>query len=336
MIKFCLVLFFISTTQLAYSKAEQTLFYMEKSQDEKECHWFFMSPIDLVSKKVHQSSTCHKHVYFHGYKKNIVYLNNTDILLWDMGPGTTPKKIGFIPKISDNLFGSFIMTKKGHYRISRYIKIQSKDILLKGGKNYIIHEGKEYPEYDLPWGTSALVEVLEFKDGKWNSLYKTATRYEAGDTPGFSLVAHLMKESKDFKKLEKLVRGSTCLGSRPINAFDALPTNTKAKIVKATKLQTLAFIKSNKKINVLTNIIQGDYFHYAPPLFFCTEDCSSPIKIHAPNFSQLAIQFSKGGYLLVGREYKNAGVSIYKLGKVKPVKTLKNSLFATWITIPKS
>ena len=323
-------LYFFILIQLSISNtsvAEEVLFYMEKASDNKACEWFFLSPESFESKKMHRTRECHQHILFHNTKKNMIYLDQTDILLWDMSSGTTPKKLGSIPKIEKELFGEFVITPEGRYRISRYIDVEGKKNFIKGGQNHFVHNGVDYPEYDLPWGVSALAEVLEFKNDTWNSLYITATKYDASDTPGFSLVKNFMQPSKDFSSLKKKLNGTRCIKGRCRDQYKSLKH-------KGPATYDFGYIPLKKNSGIISNTKDGSIPHFTSPLYFCTDTCKSLVAVKAPKFSPLAIQLSTEGSLLIAREFSNEDASLYKFGEERSKKSLPKSLYATWIIIP--
>jgi hypothetical protein len=217
------------------------------------------------------------------------------------------------------------------------LKIAESDVLdEKGTVKYRLPDGRKIagmadPDGGIPYACS----VLELQaDGKtWKPLATRATKDDAGDTPGISVVDDLRKEagySSDRLADAYTCRNGQCRNDVPKNLVTLASRLAKRKLSD----EDLSIWRPGPGLrSVLFGTVSGDALDMAPPVIILSPDEKSGQNLPLGNFEQLSMGVAAGLLLVT-----DLGTGAYpvvvdlKTGKVR--FSAPEATSAVWVPTP--
>src|SRR5215813_6110254 len=222
-------------------------------------------------------------------------------------------------------------------RVAAMLPIEESDVLDEKGKiMYRLPDGRKIAGMTEPdWGSPYACSVLELQaDGStWKLLATRATKDEAGDTPGISVVSDLRKEAGYSSEL--LQDSYTCGNGQCGND---VPKNLVALASRLAKRKLaddeISIWRPGPGLrSILFGTIMGDALHAAPPVIILSPDEKSGQNLPLGDLHQLSLGVAAG--LLLVTDETNDGHPVVvdlKTGQVR--FSAPDATSAVWIPTP--
>jgi hypothetical protein len=172
---------------------------------------------------------------------------------------------------------------------------------------YLTADGHRVPGLTFPpWGIPGVCIVLELRTaGHWSVAARRATKYGAGDTPGFDVVDKFRHErgASQLSVLESYTYVHQIIAGR---SFHSTPQKFAARLRAAGPYSVEDFsYTSFEGVNcdLIFQVIEGDTVHASEPLFFAKEPNAELARVKLSR-SLDQIGFTQNGHLLlIAEEY---------------------------------
>jgi hypothetical protein len=245
-----------------------------------------------------------------------------------------PVYVAVVPHDAGETRGLWVDKHSNRLRIAQVEAIRERDVVRSGrGVHYRMRDRTLVPARDEPaWGLPAVVTVFELNGkGQWKLLTHRATKDEAGDTPGLSVIDSFRHENG--YSTERLLQSYTC---RSGICRNDVPAEVAARVSRETgrtltpeDLSTWRTGPGKRALVFAT--VMGDEVHIAPPMFLVGDGSGKMAPLPTANRSQLGIG-ANGPFLLIEDEWSGKDPVVIDLntGAVR-FKTMGSE--AVWVPI---
>jgi hypothetical protein len=245
-------------------------------------------------------------------------------VIWDAKPGTVlfvngdgifqarradaaaeSAKVAVLPRGRGEVRAIWRDKRNGLLRVATMQRIAKSDILKeKGQLKYRLPDGTKIAGMAEPdWGTPFACSVLELQaDGvTWKLIATRATKDEAGDTPGLSVVDDLRSEAG--LSSDRVAESYTCANHQCRNDVPKNLVALASRLAKRKLAQDeLSLWRTGPGLrSILFGTIFGDELHMAPPVIILSDDEKSGVSLPVGKLDQLALGV-EAGLLLVSEE----------------------------------
>jgi len=215
-------------------------------------------------------------------------------------------------------------------------RVSKDQIVTEGTKRvYRMKDGRKVAALTNPdWGVPYICSVLELQqDGGWRQIAVRATKDDAGETPGVSVVDDLRKENGVSS--DKLLESYTCKSAQCRNDVPAAFVELAAHKTnhKLTDDDLSLWRVGDGLHSILFGTIAGDQLHAVAPILIVGAEASAPTLDLPLNTSG---QYGLGvndRYLLAAEERSGAHPVVIDLRSGHLLLDTPNGAFATWMPV---
>ena len=245
-----------------------------------------------------------------------------------------PIYIGQLPKVAGKVEALWVDTKTRRIRIAAMQPVADADLRkLNGHLVFRAKDGASLPTSDLPhWGRPYIASIWEMgaKKGEWVRVVRRATKSDAGDTPGLSVLADFLDPFGHSN--ESLLRSYTCDNEQCRNDVpDALVRSASSLVGRPLSSEGLSLWSVNPGgASVLFGIVMGDELHITAPVLLANSGAEGASLLQVGQRGQMGLGV-QGGFLLVADELSGSRPIVVdlKLGAVRLQP--KNATGAVWL-----
>jgi hypothetical protein len=268
----------------------------------------------------------------------VLFVSGKSIFQAEMGQTPAKRKqVAALPGGHGDVLILWRDAASSRLRVATMLEIAESDVLNEKGEiKYRLPDGRKIAGMNLPGGVPYACSVLELQaDGTtWKLLATRATKGEAGDTPGMSVVNDLRNEAG--YSADHLAESYTCLNGECSNK---VPKNLVALASRLTKRKP----SDDDGISIwrpgpgLRSVLFGTYFgdtvHAAPPVIILSPDEKSGQNLPLGDFNQLSMAVS-AGLLLVTDERTGAHPVVVDLKTGRVRFSAPEATSAVWVPTP--
>jgi hypothetical protein len=239
--------------------------------------------------------------------------------------GQTPakrKQVAALPRGHGEVRTIWRDAASGRLRVATMLPIAESDVLEEKGKiKYRLPDGRKIAGMSDPdWGLPFACSVLELQEDStiWKPLTTRATKDEAGDTPGISVVDDLRNEAGYSS--DRLAASYSC-GNRQCN--NDVPKNLVALALRLSKrkpsdVDDFSIWRPGPGLrSVLFGTLMGDALHMASPVIILSADEKSGQNLPLGNLQQLNMGLAAGLLLVSDENGAQPVVVDLKTGQVR-------------------
>lgn len=303
-------------------------------QNGNKWEWTFWNPADQENVIYTTLNDLPKNIIFCFDKKSVLYEQKDGIyenkwpegrkekLFTDTIPKTDNDGFWWIDKTTNRIRTTYLMEVNDSNR-QEFQMLNSSNLLPDWGVEYICY-----------------VNELQ-EDGTWKNVAKKATKWEAGETPGYNVISDL------YENAEGVNYSAACeWNMEKYDYFKKLTDKAKAKLRSEfhdsfddNSSQIQYFPSKDLRNGIAIHTETGDTWHYMLPILFCKENCLSVRLVDDIELTsvtnQIGISFYNN-FLLITEEYVCNCPYVYDRNTMKLIFHSRDAKNAAWIYFPKN
>ncbi len=342
---FCCVFLFFGTIQTSAAQDTVLLFQEETP---KGCVWLAVDLLTHHPSPLQLTRQCSNLVIFDQLGKQNWLVEGEEIAVYPWQGSGEEKALAKFPMEwradAFSLVDFWLDQKTRQPRVALLEAVREEAIEVQGKHQIWYYSGGTLKvdvarEGWVDWGLPAVAAVYQWDKSRWREVAKAATKMEAGDTPGISVLEKYIRSAKDSVTLQQLLMAATCLEQGCLQEGEEsspLPwPEIKSKLTGALTADdelNAGFVAWPGEGVVVFNMLFGDTPHASAPLLFCDSQFRHPVLTQTGEGRQRQIGLSRQGeYLLVTDEYSGNKPSVYRFAQKEPEFAYMNGKHAVWL-----
>ena len=296
--------------------------------------WVFWNANKNLASTFHELPESPRLVFWEPQRKAVLFVVRDTIYRADPSEAPAkPSRIANVPGQHGTIRALWRDRNSRRLRVIAMEKVEPANVLMEpAGPRYRLRDGTVIPGKAEPdWGTPFVCSVLELRDdGAWKLIAQRATKDEAGDTPGISVVDDLRNElgASNLRLLESY----TCASGQCRNEVPAkLVSRAGAEAARTLTEDDVSLWKLGRgKPAILFGTVMGDQLHMTPPVLLISAQGAILARVAVNNRQQLGLGVDRD-LLLVADEATGDKPLVIDLRTGKTRFTAPDGSSATWL-----